>query len=136
MEFVPAGEFIGEKHQVRTVEIAASPQLPDGEYEFVDTYCTDPTCDCRKTMIQVVHDGEIVSVVNYGWESPSYYEEWMGSSAGEEARKMSGASIDISSPNKVPPEGMLALFNALLNDRWIGLFKSHYKAVKSEVEGE
>ncbi len=31
MEFIPAGEIIGEAHQIRTVEIADSPQLPDGE---------------------------------------------------------------------------------------------------------
>jgi len=30
MEFIPAGEIIGEAHQVRTVSIKQSPQLPFG----------------------------------------------------------------------------------------------------------
>ncbi len=59
MEFIPAGEVIGEGHQIRTVRIADSPELSDGEYQFVDMYCKDPSCDCRKTMIQVLHDGEV-----------------------------------------------------------------------------
>ncbi|MBF0202642.1 MAG: hypothetical protein HQK66_15340 [Desulfamplus sp.] len=81
MEFIPAGEIIGEAHQVRTVKIKQSPQLPDGEYSFVDTYCVDPECDCRKTMIQVMHNGKLVSVINYGWESATFYENWMGGSS-------------------------------------------------------
>jgi len=41
MDFVPAGKIIGEAHQVRTVGLRDSRQLPDGDYRFVDTYCTD-----------------------------------------------------------------------------------------------
>ena len=60
MEFIPAGEIIGDAHQVRTVTIRKDPLLPDGEYGFIDTYCADPDCDCRKTMIQVIHNEKIV----------------------------------------------------------------------------
>lgn len=69
MEFVPAGEFIGEEHQVRTVGLRDSRQLPDGDYRFVDTYCTDPTCDCRKTMIIVYRNDVHVSTINFGREA-------------------------------------------------------------------
>jgi len=48
MEFIPAGEVIGKAHQVRSVRIAQSSQLPDEEYSFIDMYCSDPECDCRK----------------------------------------------------------------------------------------
>jgi len=131
MEFIPAGEIIGEAHQVRTVSIKQSPQLPDGEYSFIDTYCDDPGCDCRKTMIQVMHNGKLVSVINYGWESATFYENWMGSNAKDNPMpKMHGASIDITSPDLVSMDSILALFNALLNDIWIAKFKCHYDEVK------
>lgn len=137
MEFIPAGEIIGAAHQVRTVSIKLSPQLPDGEYSFIDMYCADPGCDCRKTMIQVMHKGELVSVINYGWEPAPFYEKWMGSSATENPiSTMHGASIDITSPDLVSRGGILALFNALLNDIWIAKFKRHYKAVKNATEKE
>jgi len=132
MEFIPAGEIIGKAHQVRTVSIKKSPQLPDGEYTFIDMYCADPGCDCRKTMIQVMHNGKLVSVINYGWESAKFYEKWMGSSAADNPiYKMHGASIDITSPDLVSSDGILALFNALLNDIWIANFERHYNAVKA-----
>ena len=134
MEFIPAGEVIGEAHQVRTVGITQSPQLPDGEYSFIDTYCTDPECDCRKTMIQVMHEGRLVSIINYGWESAAFYRSWMGSSSEDNPMpEMNGASIDITSPNLVSTRGVLALFNALLDDIWIAKFKRHYGKVKAAV---
>lgn len=134
MEFIPAGEIIGEAHQVRTVSIKQSPQLPDGEYSFVDTYCADPGCDCRKTMIQVMHNGKLVSIINYGWEPATFYENWMLSSAKDNPiPKMHGASIDLTSPDLVRTDGILALFNALLNDIWVAKFKHHYDEVKAAV---
>lgn len=134
MEFIPAGEIIGEAHQVRTVSIKKSPQLPDGEYSFIDTYCADPECDCRKTMIQVIHNGKLVSVINYGWESAAFYKSWTGSSTRDKSMpRMHGTSIDITSPDLVSRDGMLALFNALLNDIWIAKFKRHYDEVKSAM---
>ena len=134
MEFIPAGEIIGEAHQVRSVSIKQSHQLPDGEYSFIDMYCADPICDCRKTMIQVMHNGNLVSIINYGWESATFYEKWMGGSEKDNLiPKMHGASIDITSPDLVSRDGILALFNALLNDIWIAKFKRHYDEVKTAM---
>lgn len=134
MKFIPAGELIGEKHQVRSVRITQSPELPDGEYSFIDMYCSDSSCDCRKTMIQVLHNGIHVSTINYGWESAEFYKKWMGSgSEDNHLPSMSGGTIDLTSPNRVSEEGILGLFYALLNDTWIAKMKRHYKEVKAEV---
>ena len=78
MSFIPAGEIIGKKkHEVRTVVISDDPLLPDGEYSFLDLYCTDKKCDCRKAMFHVLYNGKLVSVVNYGWENEAYYRKWL-----------------------------------------------------------
>ena len=53
MSFVAAGAILGATARVRTLTIADHPELPDGAYAIVDTYCTDLGCDCRKTMILV-----------------------------------------------------------------------------------
>ncbi len=132
MEFIPAGEAIGDAHQVRTVRIEQSSQLPDGEYSFIDMYCSEAKCDCRKTMIKVLHNEKFVSLINFGWESASFYEKWMGSGTNDDSfPSMSGANIDLSSPNLVSEEGILGLFNALLDEMWVAKFKRHYKDVKS-----
>ena len=134
MKFIPAGEIIGDAHQVRAVTIAKSPQIPDGEYQFVDMYCNDPLCDCRKTMIQVLHNGTNVATINFGWEPHSFYEKWMGSGSSDNSMpKMAGATMDITSVNRLSPDGILGLFNALLDDTWVTVFKRHYKLVKSKL---
>jgi len=134
MEFIPAGEIIGERHQIRSVKIERSASLPDGEYAFIDMYCADPDCDCRKTMVHVLHNGKHVATINYGWESKSFYEKWMGDSNGTHPfLEMAGASIDITSPDRVDPNAMLSFFNYLLSDAWTAKFKAHYKAFKAAL---
>jgi hypothetical protein len=135
MEFVPAGEIIGNQHQVRTVGLKQSPHLPDGDYTFVDTYCTDASCDCRRTLIQVLYNGVHVSTIGFGWESPSFYRNWMGVTTDEEYMpQLHGATIDMASPNKVSAQSMIGFFDALLDDKWINTFKRNYAAVKKKIK--
>lgn len=134
MEFKPAGEIIGQQHQVRTVGLKQNPHLPDGDYTFVDTYCTDASCDCRRTLIQVLHNGVHVSTIGFGWEPPSFYKNWMGVTSDEEYMpQLHGATIDMSSPNKVAAQSMIGFFEALLDDQWISVFKRNYAAVKKKI---
>jgi hypothetical protein len=134
MLFAPAGEIIGIAHQVRTVGLRKSPHLPDGDYTFVDTYCTDASCDCRRTLIQVLCNGVHVSTIGFGWESPKFYKNWMGVKSDEDYMpQMHGATVDMSSPNQVSPHSMLAFFNALLDERWITTIKRNYASVKAQL---
>jgi len=120
---------------VRTVIIADDPYLPSGEYSFIDFYCTDHTCDCRKTIIQIFHDDKLVSIVSFGWESPKFYLRWLNSTRMRElATEMSGVSIDFSSPNLVSPKGILLLVKHLLDERWISMFKENYRLVRKAGE--
>jgi hypothetical protein len=134
MDFVPAGEIIGQKHQIRTVGLRKSPHLPDGDYTFVDTYCIDPSCDCRRTLIQILLNGVHVSTIGYGWESQKFYKNWMGVESNEDYMPdLHGATVDMSSPNKVSPNSILSFFNTLLDDKWIAVFKKNYNAVKKQI---
>ena len=87
-------------------------------------------------MIQVLHDGELVSTINFGWEQPAFYKQWIGLSDDDSIPQMHGASIDITSPNRVSAESALGLFHALLNEKWIEAFKRHYSAVKTRLASE
>ena len=130
MEFIPAGEIL-DNVQIRTVTISCDPNLPDGEYSFVDMYCTDSSCDCRKTMVAVLHKGTNIATIDYGWESEAYYEKWIGGGF-PGMPKMSGTSIATCS-NRISPNGILALFNHLLDKKWTGIFKEHYRLVKARL---
>lgn len=132
--FLPAGEFIGDKHQVRAITITDNPMLPSGAYSFIDFYCTDKDCDCRKAIIFVYHQDQHVSTVNYGWENEKFHTDWMGAGDHDEvAREMSGLSLDWGSPDRVSPEGILNLMKHLMDEKWTSTLKNHYKLMRKEL---
>lgn len=96
-------------------------------------YCTDLQCDCRKTMIRVMQNGRYVSLINYGWEEPEYYRKWMFDDETADLMQMSGASIDMNSPDLVNRNGVLGLFRALLNDQWKEMFKRNYRLTRESL---
>lgn len=133
--FLPAGEILGPECQVRTVVIGDDPYLPSGAYTFIDIYCTDNTCDCRKTIIQIFHEKKHVSTVSYGWESPKFYLRWLKNTKDRElAEEMSGLSIDFSSPDRVSPKGMLILINHLMDEKWISILKENYRLIRKTAK--
>lgn len=132
MYFKPAGEVLGADHPVRTVIISDDPRLPDGEYEFVDFYCTDKACDCRKTIIRIFHENRCVSIVNYGWENPKFYLKWLKPTKDKKmAQEMSGLSIDFMSPDLVSAEGILVLVKHLMDEKWLATIKENYRLVRA-----
>ncbi len=134
MSFVAAGTILGSTAQLRTLTLAHHPKLPDGDYAMVETYCTDRGCDCRKTMILVHLDQRHVSTINFGWESPTFYARWYG--APLDARtlaEMKGPSIDLNSPDRVPPEAMLAFFSALLDAPYREHLRSQYTRFRAAL---
>ena len=136
MSFMAAGEILGNAARVRTLTIARHRDLPDGAYAMVDTYCTDPGCDCRKTMIQVHLDRRHVSTINFGWESPKFYARWYGAPPGDRTlAEMKGPCIDLSSPDLdlVPPGAMLAFFSALLDAHYIEHLRSQYTRLRAAL---
>lgn len=133
--FVPAGEILGAECQIRTVVLTDDPYLPSGEYSFLDTYCMENNCDCRKTIIQIFHDNKLVSIVGYGWESPKFYLRWLNSTRYRKLVKgMSGLSIDSSSPNLVSPKGILLLVQHLLDDNWTSMLRKHYSLIRKAAK--
>ena len=54
--------------------------VPIGMYAFLEFYCVEPDCDCRKASIRVIKEnsGDIMASIHYGWESEEYYTDWFG----------------------------------------------------------
>jgi len=64
----------------RSVTVKGRPDLPDGEYGFLELYCDEPGCDCRRVIIDVLrHDTGWSKIwIGYGWENLDFYEKWGG----------------------------------------------------------
>lgn len=139
MSFIAAGEILGAAAHVRTLTIAHHPELPDGAYAMVDAYCTDLDCDCRKTMILVHLDHRHVATINFGWESAEFYARRYGAALDDRTlADMKGPSIDLSSPDLVPPGAMLAFFSALLEPPYLEHLRlqyTHFRAALATPAG-
>ena len=69
------------ERETRTVTVLehSGSDLPAGEYGFIEMFCDEPGCDCRRVFLSVfsmVHE-KFVAVIHYGWESPEFYAAWM-----------------------------------------------------------
>src|SRR6266508_5300944 len=87
-------------------------QMPAGRYLFVEWYCDDPECDCRRVFLQVFSHAEkerVLLTINYGWESPKYYQNYMQWSA-KLAREIAAGCLDPLSPRPPYAATFLRLF--------------------------
>jgi hypothetical protein len=81
--------------ETRVATFMEGGEIPGGKYNFVEYYCDDEACDCRRVIIRVILDSpepEIIASINYGWEEPEFYATWMGSEGEED--EMSGAILE------------------------------------------
>ena len=52
--------------------------LPSAEYGFMEFYCNDPSCDCRRVQLVVIAPEvtkRFLATISYGWESQEFYRK-------------------------------------------------------------
>ncbi|MGP8234166.1 MAG: hypothetical protein ACLQVW_01960 [Limisphaerales bacterium] len=88
--------------ETRTIKLLAPHAgLPAGEYGFLELYCNEPTCDCRRVLFQVCcpdTPNQVLATINYGWESEDFYAQWLHGDR-ESARELVSASLDPLNPH-------------------------------------
>jgi hypothetical protein len=84
MQFAPYLEkfpLIAEEQTRRVIVLKETDSLPKiGEYPFINAYCMDKKCDCRRAMIMILDPSapkasKPMNIISYGWESKSYYKK-------------------------------------------------------------
>ena len=89
--------------ETRSVTVTRTSDLPDGEYGFIELYCNEPDCDCRRVMVVVLRPEtgwKFWAAINYGWESVDFYQKW-AELPGLGSARMAGAlsrSLDRADP--------------------------------------
>jgi hypothetical protein len=122
--------------ETRSVTVRGTPGLPDGEYGFIEFYCNDPGCDCRRVVINVVCSTtgpKIWASINFGWESLDFYERWMGDK--ESAREAQGAMLDPFNQQSPYSQALLELLNqvCLADPAYVERLKRHYDLFKAKL---
>jgi hypothetical protein len=126
------------QREVRCVHLGpgADSPLPADEYVFLEFYCDDLTCDCRRVFLQVIaknQPGKIFAGISYGWEKESFYRKRMPWNP-DEARGTVRGELDPFNEQSEFAEDFLDLFKRfLLDERYRMRLRRHYLLFREEL---
>jgi SEC-C motif len=60
------------KRECRTIRPLNHERLPARRFAFLEAYCCEPRCDCRRIMLSVVDEGSgtVAATINHAFEPP------------------------------------------------------------------
>ena len=58
------------QNEIRTLTFGQGQEIPADEYGLLESYCADPSCDCRRVMLNVMarEQRRMVATISYGFE--------------------------------------------------------------------
>lgn len=106
--------------------------IEPGHYLFLELFCNDDTCDCRRATIHVVDiDGNNCANISYGWESLEFYTKFMYGDK-ESAESVVGAQLLLDQPQTDDSNKFLNLFISMVeNPAYANRIQSHYDLFKN-----
>ncbi len=123
---------LGER-ETRTMRFLKGDVVPRGEYAFLEVYCDEEGCDCRRVMLMVIEEstpGKIWATISFGWDPP----EWLAEETDLEGlgATASGAFLDPFNPQSEHADAFLNLFEAMItkDPAYVERLKRHYAMFK------
>ena len=114
--------------------------LPAAHYYFLEMFCDEPGCDCRRVFFSVVSSlqNDILAVIAWGWEDRDFYMKWMGDSDPHTISSLIGPALNLASPQSKHAPALLNLFReVLLNDSaYIERVRRHYATFRHAIESQ
>lgn len=118
--------------------------LKAGDYVFLESYCDEAGCDCRRVWLTVLHrkpgakTGDLIgplATIGFGWEKPEFYKAW--SPGDPDACKLAGARLEPFQPQDAKADKVLAMTIGVIlrPPANVQRLKDHYAAVRKAVEG-
>ena len=142
MPFVPFYEHFPKiaRHETRSIVVfpRSGSDMPSGEYSFIEMFCNEKGCDCRRVFFYVVSvpGDKLQAVVAYGWESPDFYAQWLKSENYRDIAEMQGPVLNFGSPQSPNAPAVLNLVkNTLLKDpHYVERVKRHYNIFRDKID--
>jgi len=103
--------------ETRTIMTRNHAELPDDDYALAEAYCTDPDCDCRRVMLNILgrRQGH-VATISFGFDRDE---------------EMAGPFLDPLNPQSRLSGVLLKLVTSVLADpAYVGRLEAHYYQVK------
>jgi hypothetical protein len=122
--------------ETRTIAVIDDGGLvPAGEYGFLELYCDEDGCDCRRAVITVIaRDGmAIMATLSYGWASRAFYRRWSHDPRPGVAAEMKGVVLEPLGQQSRYAEAFRGLFEDMLRqDRaYRERIQRHYRLFKA-----
>ena len=131
--------------ETRSITLLRARGLPDGSYGFVELFCNEDECDCRRAFIYVVLDQTTPSVspeplatISFGWEDKAFYRNWASFPLSrKDLNELKGpALVSTVSQSKYAP-ALLRQFKTLIqNDAYVARIVRHYQMFRDAIEDE
>jgi len=142
MPFAQFWEYFPEvaKRETRSITVPpGSPLgLPPDDYGFLELYCDEPGCDCRRVLLSVIarSRGGIQAVIGWGWEDVDFYARWMRSCDKAEAVFMKGPALNPLSPAaELAPALVELVRDVLIKDPdYVERIKRHYQMFREKID--
>lgn len=143
MAFLPFYRFFPQLavEETRSITLLeAQDGLPPGEYAFIEMYCADPKCDCRRVNFSVLKKGqdEPVASISWGWEPREFYARWMsGNPDPDEIDDCKGPSLNpLAEQSRLSPAILALCKNVLIQDSaYVERIRGHYRLFRSHIDG-
>jgi hypothetical protein len=130
------------QREVRCIHVLPAPDrspasgLPPGEYAFVEFFCDDLNCDCRRVFIQVIarhQQDQVLASINYGWEPESFYRERLPHDP-EAPREIVQGSLDPFNAQSEHSAVLLEVFQQQVRDEeYRRRLQRHYELFREEL---
>ncbi|MDT8334368.1 MAG: hypothetical protein RQ753_01595 [Desulfurivibrionaceae bacterium] len=94
-----------------------------GEYEFIETYCVEKNCDCRRTTLLVLNaKGKTMAVIDFGFDPD---------------RPLAGPLLNDFAKQSAAAGNFLEIFVDAVNDNpaWLKAMYANYRKVRRKVDG-
>ena len=130
------------QREVRCIHLQAAPGMPvasglsPGEYAFVEFYCQDLNCDCRRVFIEVRarrQPDQVLASINYGWEEESFYQQRLPFDP-DAPREIVQGSLDPMNTQSEHSRELLELFQqCVLDETYRQRLRRHYELFRAEL---
>jgi hypothetical protein len=126
--------------ETRSLTVTRTGDLPEGEYGFIELYCNEPDCDCRRVTIVVLRPQtgwKVWATLSYGWESLDFYQKWANTPDPLDPLEWQGPYLDPLAEQTQYAPMLLDLFKVVLRSAgYRKRLKNHYQLFRAAVEEE
>lgn len=130
------------EHETRSVTVLKPSKfnLPPARYAFLEMFCDEPGCDCRRVFFSVVSSlrKEVEAVIAWGWEEREFYVKWMGDDDPLIIDDLKGPVLNLASPQSNLAPALLDLFReySLQDTAYIERVKRHYDMFRRDIDNK